>query len=483
MAPARVLGTWFTILVQATLIIAQGIPDNIGINWGTISSHLLNPHIVVGMLKDNGIKKVKLFDANSWTLNSFANTNIEIIVGIPNNKLQTLADDYETAKDWVKENITEYVRGGKVNIKYVAVGNEPFLRTYNGTYVHPTFAALKNVQKALNEAGVGDKIKVTSPLNADVYDSASGIPSDGEFRSDIKDLMVQIVQYFKQNGSPFLVNIYPFLSLYENPNFPEEFAFFGDAAKPLYDKGIKYTNVFDANFDTLVWSLKRAGTPDLKIIVGEVGWPTDGDKSANNDNAKKFYDGFFKKVANNSGTPLRPGKLEIYLFGLLDEDMKSIQPGFFERHWGIFRWDGTPKFPLDISGTGKDQMLVGAKGVQYLHRQWCIYNMDAQNPDGIAPQISYACTYADCSSLTPGSSCENLDKYARASYAFNMYYQMQDQNERACDFGNLAMVVRDSDPSTKSCSFPIQIVSAGKKGGVMKGVMVLAGVLLGLFST
>jgi exo-beta-1,3-glucanase (GH17 family) len=100
--------------------------------------------------------------------------------------------------------------------------------------------------------------------------------------------------------------------------------------------GKQYNNVFDANLDTLVWSLKKAGVPDLKIIVGEVGWPTDGDKNANPNNAKKFYDGFLKKMAKKEGTPMRPGAMDVYLFGLIDEDLKSILPGNFERHWGIF---------------------------------------------------------------------------------------------------------------------------------------------------
>jgi hypothetical protein len=43
----------------------------------------------------------------------------------------------------------------------VAVGNEP--------YYHLSLPALENIQNALN--GVGDRIKATVPLNADVYNS------------------------------------------------------------------------------------------------------------------------------------------------------------------------------------------------------------------------------------------------------------------------------------------------------------------------
>ncbi|XWS44822.1 hypothetical protein CRYUN_Cryun15aG0082000 [Craigia yunnanensis] len=457
MARAMVL-LWACALI---LVPASVVAQDLGVNWGTIAWHPLDPKIVVNMMKDNGIKKVKLFDADPLTLNALAGTDIEVMVGIPNLHLQSLSEKYSSAQAWVKENITAHVGKGGVNIKYVAVGNEPFLSSYNGSFTKQTFPALKNIQKALNDAGVGDKIKATIPLNADVYQSGSDKPSDGVFRDDIKDLMTQIVHYYKENGSPFLVNIYPFLSLYLNSNFPEDFAFF-NGGHPINDKNVQYNNVFDANFDTLVWALKKAGVPDLKIIVGEVGWPTDGHKSATKDNAKKFYDGLFKKLASNKGTPLRPGKMEVYIFGLFDEDTKSIEPGNFERHWGIFYFDGKPKFPMGFSGNGNDKALVAAKGVQYLPKQWCVYDKNAMNQEKLPSQMSWACSHADCTSLTEGSSRFNLDNTRRVSYAFNSYYQTNDQDVEACNFEGLGKIVHQ-DPSTQNGEFPIQIVSAGER--------------------
>ncbi|MFS8024181.1 putative glucan endo-1,3-beta-D-glucosidase [Helianthus anomalus] len=68
----------------------------------------------------------------------------------------------------------------------------------------------------------------------------------------------------------------PFLSLYENDNFPIDFAFFDGAPQPEVDNWIQYTIVFNANYDSLVSALKAAGYGDMPIIVGEVGWLTDG---------------------------------------------------------------------------------------------------------------------------------------------------------------------------------------------------------------
>lgn len=346
--------------------------------------------------------------------------------------------------------------------RYVGVGNEPFLTSYNGSFVKSTFPALQNVQKALDEAGVGDKIKATVPLNADVYESSSDKPSDGDFRADIKDQMVEIVKFLNDNNAPFSVNIYPFLSLYQNEGFPVDFAFFDNTVRIISDRNLQYSNVFDANFDTLVWSLKKAGVPDLKILIGEVGWPTDGHKSANAKFAKRFYDGLLKKLVNNKGTPMRPGYLETYLFGLFDEDLKSIAPGQFERHWGIFRYDGQPKFPMDLSGQGHETMLVAAKGVEYLEKKWCVLDSDVSDYEAVGPQVSYACGLSDCTSLGLGHSCGELSAHENVSYAFNMFFQAQEQSVEACNFKGWGKIVTNN-ASQGDCLFPIQIMSGGER--------------------
>ncbi|KAG4122452.1 hypothetical protein ERO13_D11G268000v2 [Gossypium hirsutum] len=447
------------VTISLCLQLFGGGAYGLGVNWGTMASHKLPPKTVVQMLKDNGIKKVKLFDADSTTMNALAGSDIEVMVAIPNDQLLAM-NSYKRAKDWVRRNVTRYNFDGGVNIKYVAVGNEPFLTTYNGSFINITFPALENIQNALNEAGVGDSIKATMPSNADVYNSpeSNPVPSAGRFRPDISGLMTQIVEFLAKNGAPFTINIYPFLSLYGNDDFPFNYAFF-DGGNPIVDNGIQYTNVFDANFDTLVSSLRAIGHGDMTIIVGEVGWPTDGDKNANIANAQRFYNGLMPRLAGNVGTPLRPGYLEVYLFGLLDEDVKSVAPGNFERHWGIYRYDGQPKFPLDLSGQNQNRFLIPAQNVEYLPQKWCVFNPNANDLSKLADNINYACTFSDCTALGYGSSCNILDANGNASYAFNMYYQVQNQDDMACNFQGLATVITHS-PSQGTCNFIIQIASS-----------------------
>ena len=351
------------------------------------------------------------------------------------------------------------------------MGNEPFLSAYNGSYLRTTFPALQNIQSAISAAGLGSKVKVTCPLNADVYGSSSSLPSTGDFRSDIKDLMLAIVKFLSDNGSPFTVNIYPFISLHSDPNFPLDFAFFDGFSSPIDDGGRVYQNVFDANHDTLVWALQKNGFGNVSVVVGEIGWPTDGDASATLQLAQRFNQGFMTRFNAGTGTPMRPGAMDVYLFGLIDEDAKSVQPGNFERHWGMFYFDGTPKYALSLGTGGGANGLVPASGLGYLAQRWCVLSGSAGMDDPqLGPSVTYACENGDCTSLGYGTSCSSLDARGNVSYAFNSYYQIFDQLDTACRFPNNLSVITDQDPSVGDCKFKIMInvpssPSISRKGG------------------
>ncbi|PIN14491.1 Glucan endo-1,3-beta-D-glucosidase [Handroanthus impetiginosus] len=462
--------------VKASAVNRAVAAGAIGANWGSQSSHQLPPEIVVRMLRENGIQKVKLFDADYDTLRALGHSEIEVMVGIPNDMLSTLASSPKAAERWVSQNVSHHLTTNNVMIRYVAVGNEPFLETYNGSFLRTTFPALQNVQEALTKASLHDRVKVTVPLNADVYSSASSLPSGGDFRADIHEYMMPIIKLLSDNQAPFTVNIYPFISLYTDANFPVEYAFFDGNATPLNDGGTTYYNMFDANYDTLAWALQKNGFGNLPIIVGEIGWPTDGDRNANLQAAQRFNQGFMSHISAGRGTPMRPGPINAYLFSLIDEDEKSIQPGNFERHWGIFRYDGQPKYALNL-GTTNSRSLVPARNVSYLETKWCIMKPNARVNDAqVAPSVSYACGLADCTSLGYQTSCGNLDAQGNISYAFNSFYQKNNQLDEACKFNGLGTITR-ADPSIENCRFNVMIrpyyAGAGRISLCIKKILML----------
>ena len=92
--------------------------EGIGANWGTQASHPLEPSKVVRMLRENGFQKVKLFDAEYGTLRALAGSGIEVMVGIPNDMLATLATSLKAAEKWVAKNVSDHISAASVNIRY-----------------------------------------------------------------------------------------------------------------------------------------------------------------------------------------------------------------------------------------------------------------------------------------------------------------------------------------------------------------------------
>lgn len=426
----------------------------IGVNWGTLASHRLQPSIVVDLMKENRISKVKLFDADPTVVRALAGSGIQVMVGIPNDMLGILGTSPATSDLWVSQNVSRYMVKGGVDIRYIAVGNEPFLSSYQGQYQSLVLPAMLNLQQSLAKANLAGYVKLVVPCNADAYQAAT-LPSQGAFRPELTQIMTQLVSFLNSNGSPFVVNIYPFLSLYQSSDFPQDYAFFGGSSHPVVDGPNVYYNAFDGNFDTLVAALTKIGFGQIPIAVGEVGWPTDGAPSANLSAARAFNQGLISHVLSNKGTPLRPGvpPVDVYLFSLLDEEQKSILPGNFERHWGIFSFDGQAKYPLNL-GLGNGG-LRNAKNVQYLPSRWCVAN-PSQSLDGVTNHLKLACSVADCTTLLYGGSCNAIGEKGNISYAFNSYYQLQKQDSRSCDFDGFGMVTF-LDPSIGDCRFLVGI--------------------------
>ncbi|KAH9705853.1 glucan endo-1,3-beta-glucosidase 8 [Citrus sinensis] len=377
-----------------------------------LTSHQLPSKTIVQMLKDNGISKVKLFDADQDTMTVLAGSDIEVMVAISNKELLDM-NSWIPLSCMIKRNVFRYNFKGGVSIKQYLM-HQKFIQFYpdavswgiiflmsslfrgccllkrqgNGKWNTRHFrmlTATESIQNALNDAGVGDSVKASVPLNADVYESPENnpYPSFGRFRTDILRQTAQIVKFLAKNNVPFAVNIYPFPSLYGNDDFPFNYVFFDGALKAV-DHG------------------------DMTVIVGEVGWPTDGDKNAKN------------------------------VYWLLDEDAKCTDPGNFERHWGIFRYDGQSQSAMVLLVQGQNKMLKGARGVKYrvqgqnkmlkgkrgvnyMPSQWCMLNPGTKDMSKLVDNINYACTWLDCTALGCDFSCNNLDANGNASYAFNMF--------------------------------------------------------------
>ncbi|KAI7725705.1 hypothetical protein M8C21_018150, partial [Ambrosia artemisiifolia] len=249
-----------------------------------------------------------LAEYDNILIRHYSGTNIELMIRVPNDALQSL-NDQNAANTWVRDNIQSY---SNVRFQYIAVGNEVDPNNGNSQYVSFVLPAMRNILTAVRNAGLGNQIKVSTATYTGLLGD-SFPPSDGAFRDNVRGFIEPIIQFLTQNNQPMLANIYPYFS---DPGSNLPYALF-TASQPVVGddgNGLQYSNLFDAILDAHYAAQVRLGGPNVEIVVSESGWASSG---------------------GTNGTPLKPGRsIETYLFAMFDENNKPANEE--ERHFGLF---------------------------------------------------------------------------------------------------------------------------------------------------
>ncbi|XP_010279592.1 PREDICTED: glucan endo-1,3-beta-glucosidase-like [Nelumbo nucifera] len=317
--------------------------ESIGVCYGMLGNNLPPPEQVVALYKANNIQMMRLYDAydkNRDGLQALKGSNIEVMLGVPNSDLQRMAgQDLTPAYDFVYGNVVD--NKDTINIKYIVVGNEVSVQDF--PYVLP---AMKNIQGAVEKAGLQDRVKVTTATYTGALVNTYP-PSASVFSDEIRPYMQPIIAFLAQTGSPFCANIHPYFSyMLYSQNIRRDYAVFTAPSFVEEDGNLKYQNLFDAMLDSVYAAIEKIGGSSVRIVVSETGWPNVGDFASTTENAQDYLNGLIKHV-KGSGTPRRPNwPIETYIFAMFDENTKpGAEP---ERHWGLFYPNKQPKYQLSF---------------------------------------------------------------------------------------------------------------------------------------
>ncbi|OMO80203.1 Glycoside hydrolase, family 17 [Corchorus olitorius] len=297
------------------LLPSEAVAASVGICYGRVANNLPPIFDVINILKSNNVSNVRIFDADPTTLQAFSGTGIKLMIGVPNEMLDAIAQGTPFfALQWLQTNILSHIFPSQV--QYIAVGNEVFLKDpYYAPYVVP---AIVNLYQALQHLNLHESIKLSSPQAASIL-SVSYPPSSGTFNPSLR-----------------------YTSSMEHVSL--DYALFR-AEKTVQDGRLMYGNLFEASIDAFLYAIEKEGFGEMEVVVSETGWPKGGGVAASVENALAYNENVVRRAVGNVGTPKRPGEgLEVYLFDLFDENEKSGNE--CEKHFGIFGPDGTKAYDL-----------------------------------------------------------------------------------------------------------------------------------------
>lgn len=341
----------------------------VGVCYGRLGNNLPSPSETVSLYKKNNIKKMRIFDPHPPTLHALSGSGIYLMLGIPDQDLQTLAECQENANKWVKGNITCYP---DVKFRYIVVGNEIDPQSPTAKFV---LKAMQNIYHAVCEAGYGNVIRVSTSVKTDLIQN-SFPPSHATFKSNVIPYIKPILEFLISTRAPLLVNVYPYFAYIEDKGKKINLSFaLLQPNSGVYADGFYYDNLFYAILDAVDVAMekltgkapgvdKAGDSPKPGVLGSETGWkamdatkrkpppPIKTKKSGGDDeesdsvgtveNARIYNNNLMRIVKN--GTPRNPDRrpIETYIFAMYDENEKPED----ERYFGIFYANGTRKYPL-----------------------------------------------------------------------------------------------------------------------------------------
>ncbi|XP_066379620.1 glucan endo-1,3-beta-glucosidase 4-like [Miscanthus floridulus] len=156
-----------------------------------------SPSEFAKLVQSKQTRQARVCGADPALLSSLAGIDdAEVMVTIPNEQLDHVAEFQEEADLWVAANIARFLPATRIT--HVVAGDDVLVASSPGSSAYFLVPAMRNLRSALAAAGLGDRVKVSSALSSEAL-------SDPAWSG----VVAHVLRFLESSGSPLFLKSRP----------------------------------------------------------------------------------------------------------------------------------------------------------------------------------------------------------------------------------------------------------------------------------